>query len=219
MDIALDAGREFPGRAILMDGPLLPPKVRSGNNVIPNQKWAEWLLQLKDSQTMIAGIISGSSSSLLGSMMALASANTVWEARHAKPTITDIEIMHYALGIGERSAVFEHGNQRNALLKERGTGIDVCFLKTSKDEVYRVEIPQWITADKEKVAILQSSILADGKPLGGYFYVLTAAHADIAIPPAISNTFYEQASKSYLENGGAIILSGKRRMKLARSSS
>jgi hypothetical protein len=213
--VALSIGNQYPVHIVLMDGPLLPPDPSEKSRKIITKQWIEWLNQGKSQSTIVAGVISGPRSRMLANLVALSSSSHLWEAVRARVNVSDTAIMRYGLRTGDRSALFRLGSRRENTLRDAGIGIDFFYAKVTDEDILRVEVPSWVSELPDVVNQIHSSILFDCYNLRSYPFSLAAAHFQVVIPISVSNDLNQKAMLAYLEAGGRIEISGKRKIKMA----
>jgi hypothetical protein len=202
------------GRSVFFDNGLLPWLSVSGEAAesLLHESLAD-LCAIRPAP--IAGVISGPQSRLLSRLVHLIEGETVEQGLKEREGPSDAAIMRYLLDNSERSALFLHGSPRNEVFTQVGAGIFFFFLRIQRDEIARVEIPEWVARDPQAVDAVQASVLADAAPTG-YSYVLSQAHRQIVIPMDITHLLHTQAETCYLQETGCLpTVRAKTRMKKA----
>jgi len=200
MELAREMAVNHPGSLTLLDNGLLPWLSVSGQLALRHLQ--EYLADYCGIQPgMIAGVISGPQSHLLERLVHLVEADTLEEGLQDRREFLDLALMLHVLKPGERSALFKHGSPRNDRFEEQGGGVYFFFLRTQRAEIARVEIPEWVARDAEKVGQVHVSILLDAM-ISGYSYVLSQAHQQAAISLDVANTLRERAAIRYMQASG-----------------
>ncbi len=90
------------------------------------------------------------------------------------------------LPAGHRTTVFRQRSKANADYAKAGHAIHFFYLNTGSPEmpnIVRVEIPEWVATDPERLNTLHAMLLKQAAISGGYPYVLARAHELAIIPP------------------------------------
>ena len=80
------------------------------------------------------------------------------------------------LAVGERSAIFGYGTPVNQRFRQAGHEINFFYLRSAEQNLLRVEIPAWVSADPDRVNLVHAGILADSTASAGFPYTLARAH-------------------------------------------
>lgn len=80
------------------------------------------------------------------------------------------------LAPGERSAVFGYGTPVNERFRQTGHEIHFFYLRSSEQNLLRVEVPEWVSGDPEQIDLLHAGLLADSTASAGFPYTLARAH-------------------------------------------
>lgn len=206
-ELAIQAARKLPQALVLLDNPLLQRNQWKTN---PSEKTFQ-LCDLIESIKfhLIAGYISSPRSHLLANLISLSENQGIYqEPIH----IDDSQLMDYGLRIGQRSALFHYNSVENCDLSKRDAVIFLFFVKIADHEIARIEIPQWIAQDANKVDTIHASILRDSKSFS-YPQCLMMAHYKVVIPLNIGEELNHLALKVFLENGGRYYQSAKHKIK------
>jgi len=124
----IQAAEQYPDDVVLLDNPLLPRITRTGHSMAQQMNaFLHWFAQLRG--RMAAGIVSGPKSKLLANLITLSESESPDTARAPWSCISDTTLMSYGLEIGQRSAIFLHGNARNRQLYDSKAGIYFFFLQ------------------------------------------------------------------------------------------
>ena len=209
IQLASEVSRQERDALILMDGGLLPFAEKYGGEKMVQRLIDEYSAALSRSH-LIASYVSSPRSNLLNTLACLALEvlvdnhvqTTVTSLEYAN-TVTDRQFMLYALNVGERSAIFQHVSPRNDTFIQVGAGIYFFFLRINHKEIVRVEIPEWIATDPQKVDAVHTSILKDCKATG-YSYTLSQAHNHVVINLDTTRTLREKAERCYMQIAGEL---------------
>lgn len=215
MRLAHLAAERHPGVAVFFDNGLLPWLSVAGQNTDAHLRaYLADLLAIRPG--LIAGVISGPQSRLFARLIHLVEAETLAEGIVDPGGVRDALLMRHILEIGERSALFTHSSPRNEIFYQEGAGVCFFFLRIDRQEVVRVEIPEWIARDEMAVDVVQATVLEDARSTG-YSYVLTQAHWNATVPAEVGQQLQNVAAAVYLQETGtfAEAPSAKRRMKRA----
>jgi hypothetical protein len=176
-----------------------------GSSVLQNAIDRYTRYKIQDfSKRYFAGIISSPRSTYMADLIALHEAPDPEELSAGKTAIDDTTLMRFGLQKGQRSAVFQVHPWQN----EQKTPIFLFFLKTTADEVIRVEVPEWIGQDTDQIDRVQASILKDCAGLG-YPISLISAHEAVSVPLEIGKDLNLQGVVAYQQHGGRFYLSAK----------
>lgn len=203
MKVAAHTSENLDDHLVLLDMPILPfMKVDEfGQKDVIERQLHEYITYLQSMKgQLVAGVVSGPKSRLVLNLIHLADSNNPY-GRMLRTGIRDVHLMRAGLGIGERSAVFKHASPRNNPLDEAGVGIYFFFLRSSKQEVLRVEIPQWISDDPGMIDQVQAGILADC--VNGYPYTLAKADQDVRIGFDVARSLKERSVSKFYSYLGA----------------
>jgi hypothetical protein len=81
---------------------------------------------------------------------------------------------------GCRSALFVRGTAANLAFRARGHAVYFFYLNTGTD-LARVEIPQWVAHNPERLSLVHAGVYEQGRFNNGYPYVLTRADEQAVI--------------------------------------
>jgi hypothetical protein len=90
--------------------------------------------------------------------------------------LTDRTLFAQWLRPGERSARFEHASPVNEQFRAAGHAVEFFYLCCGEDQIARVEVPSWVGADPERMAIVHSGIIQQCHTPEGFPYALVRAH-------------------------------------------
>jgi len=196
MRLAGQAAGRFGQDVILLDNGLLPWLSVSGKAA---QRHLQTYLHdlLWTAPGMIAGLISGPQSRLIYRLIRLAEAEDAAAGMQEEAdSISDAQLLRKLLAVGQRTALFQHGSPRNEVFSQLGAAVFFFFLKVSAKEIVRVEIPEWVARDPEKIERVQASILQDAQATG-YSYVLSQAHQQVSVPLEIASMLHNRADLEF----------------------
>ncbi|MHC1733423.1 MAG: DNA double-strand break repair nuclease NurA [Bacteroidales bacterium] len=195
------ARREYlEGRLSLVDGGLLP-FADSITREDANGLIDEFVANVQSS-ALIAGVISGPRSHLL--MMDLIS---LYHNEKPGTRVAGDAFIMRGLKTGERSAVFLHATPRNELFLQAGVGICFFFVRINEKEFVRIELPQTLAEDPDKINLIHAAILEDSR-ITGYSYVLSNAHMQVAISLETAQAFRDKAEIEYISQVQGRMLGG-----------
>jgi hypothetical protein len=93
--------------------------------------------------------------------------------------LTDGHLFDF-LAPGERSALFVHASPNNDIYyRDRGHLIYFFYLnagRPGKDALLRVEVPEWVARDPERLNLVHSALVAQSQVTDGFPYILMRAH-------------------------------------------
>ena len=195
--------QQNPGCVVLFDNGLLPWFSVRGQ--APRDQLQQYLYDLLLTKPgLIAGVLSGAQSRLLSRLIYLIEASTLESGLKKRPGPQDILLMAQMLRVGERSALFKHGSPRNALFEKAGAGVYFFFLRTSRSEIARIEVPEWVAMDPAKVEAVHSAVFSDSRATG-YSYVLSMAHQQALVSLDIAETIQNGVLARYCEEFGRVL--------------
>ncbi len=145
---------------------------------------------LRDNGTTIAAYIDRPHSGIVLALLHIATLETgaITEStlRHNPfAQLTDAALFS-SLPAGNRSAIFRQRSKNNADYAKAGHAIHFFYLNTGTNatpNIVRVEIPEWVATDAERLNTLHAMLLQQSAVTGGYPYVLARAHELAIIPP------------------------------------
>jgi len=146
---------------------------------------------LRDHGATIAAYIDRPRSGFVLSLLhiaALETADITEETIRHNPFIplTDAQLFR-ELPPEHRTAIFRQRSKNNADYAKAGHAVHFFYLNTGSTaapNVVRVEIPEWVATDAERLNTLHALLLKQAAITGGYPYVLARAHELAIIPPA-----------------------------------
>ena len=90
------------------------------------------------------------------------------------------------LPAGHRTAIFRQRSKANADYAKAGHAVHFFYLNTGSPDapnITRVEIPEWVATNSDRLNTLHAMLLQQAAISGGYPYVLARAHELAIIPP------------------------------------
>lgn len=90
------------------------------------------------------------------------------------------------LPAGHRTAIFRQRSKNNAEYAKAGHAVHFFYLNTGSADapnIVRVEFPEWVATDADRLNTLHAMLLQQSAITGGYPYVLARAHELAIIPP------------------------------------
>jgi hypothetical protein len=108
--------------------------------------------------------------------------------------LTDGHLFDF-LAPGERSALFVHASPNNEIYyRERGHLIYFFYLnagRPGKDALLRVEVPEWVARDPQRLDLVHSALVAQSQVSDGFPYILMRAHELAVVTVAERRAFEE----------------------------
>lgn len=167
----------------LTDGPLLlwlgQTAVSAGEQHRLREEYLGCLDQLRGSAAIVAGFVSRPQSAEVLSLLYLR--HLPEEQRGPAKDLHGTQYQGLAdrhlfrgLAPGERSALFARGTPENAQYALRGHQIHFFYVNTGND-VARVEVPEWVAARGEALALVHAAVVNQCSFNNGYPYILTRA--------------------------------------------
>ena len=127
--------------------------------------------------------------------------------------VRDRDIFASWLQPGQRSALFLSSSR----ILERYGPHRVCFFYLmSGDEMARVEVPQWVTADRSRLDLVHALVLDQCRRGQGYPVALSEAHELAVIRAADVDNFWRLVEASLVEEHLPVSGSAKSRSKRTR---
>jgi hypothetical protein len=129
------------------------------------------------------------------------------------PNLIDSGLFDF-LRPGERSALFAVPIADKDPYKGHQTYFFYLNASVSNtDEPLRVEIPEWVATDKNKLDLVQAVLVEQSRYTNGYPYVLTRAHELAVVTPQDRSALDELVMQALLKRGIAPAISQKARGK------
>jgi hypothetical protein len=143
-------------------------------------------------------------------------ADITWGKREcdAVAGVQDRELFSGLLADGERSALFI---SRSSIVQKRygSHRVYFCYLKVG-DEIARVEIPQWVAMDEERLELAHALVLDQCRRGHGYPVALSEAHQQAVITGADRINFQHLVEMLMAEEKIAVTTSAKSQSKRTR---
>jgi hypothetical protein len=190
--IELTVGVQQPAMAMI-DGPLeliRAPRESAGFSKILDQ-YLNILKGYRERDLALLGYIDKSQSNLIGRLLELmtlsdADLETYYQRERRFTGVWDLDLMSKILqNPGERSAIFAIHSQTALHFRD---DLALCFFylnvgKAGQPHLARVEVPQWVAADRELVGVLQAVVTEGAQVLGTrpYPYLLHRAHEEALV--------------------------------------
>lgn len=130
--------------------------------------------------------------------------------------LTDRTLFEYVLRPGERSAVFRSSSLVNLDFKARGHEMYFFYLncgRPGKKEVARVEVPQWVALDPDRLAFVHAAIVEQCRVPDGFPYVLVRAHELAVVTMEERRAMDEMVQGALLRQGLRTAISQKAQTK------
>ena len=113
--------------------------------------------------------------------------------------LLDRDLCTRCLEVGERSAVFGSDSH---VLKDYGAELRICyFYVRTEQEVGRVELPRWVAADPELLALVHAVVLDQAEKGGGYPIILQEAHERAVVRAPEKALFYQILERELQRRG------------------
>ena len=112
----------------------------------------------------------------------------------------DRDLALFFLEQGERTALFSNASSSNNAFSEKMMG-SYFFYTRVKNEILRVEIPEWIAQDQKKVHQVHASVIKDSSFLG-MPYTLAQAHQHVVIKLDAVEAVRAELNTAYLNARG-----------------
>jgi hypothetical protein len=128
--------------------------------------------------------------------------------------IQDRELFSSLLGLGERSSLFV--SQSSVVNKHYGEHRVYFYYLRLKDEIARVEIPEWVAREENLLNLTHSLVLDQCRRGQGYPVALSEAHEQAVVTMADRENFWQLVESSLVEEHMPTSTSGKSRSKRTR---
>lgn len=212
LHLAQQVVEDDPTVFVLLDNPLLPFHLSLVAQVHQFETYLQTFAAMRGRR--LAGYVSCPRSHLLFNLINLSEGDL--DLPRERLIVEDALLMRYGLQIGQRSALFLHGSQRNQPFEQQQAAIYFFFLKVDQEEVARVEVPEWIARSPALLDQLQASLLTDSQSLG-YPAALLQAHEGVSIPYKVGRQLQQLAYQTFIDHQGYFCLSAKQRLKAQRN--
>jgi len=128
--------------------------------------------------------------------------------------IQDRDLFDSLLGVGERSALFT--SQSKIVRESYGRHRVNFFYIKLEDEIARVEIPEWVARDADKLGLTHALLLDQCQRGQGYPAALSEAHEEAVVTGADRRNFLQLVEISMADEHMPQTTSAKARSKNAR---
>jgi hypothetical protein len=221
-----------PTVALLDNSLLLYISLREQNSKFTDEvinAYLEHLDELKQSAAAVAGVVDRPRSANIVRLLHLASLgpdelnqDSLRNVGRKFQHITDGALFDF-LKPGERSALFVLASPAN-LEKFQPHHHTVYFFflnagRPGKDSLLRVEVPEWVALDKQKLDWVHAAIVEQCKVSDGFPYVLVRAHDLAVVSVTERRAFDEMVAGTLIRNNVPAYLSQKQQAKVWTSSS
>jgi hypothetical protein len=182
-DLALGEPAEGPPRLALVDGPLLIWLQRAQ---LPQDQQTQILAnylacldRLRGEAISVAGFVSRPRSAEVVALLYLASlepenrASVASLAQTPFAGLADLALFGF-LQPGWRSGLLVRGTAANLDFRAKGHAVYFFYLNTGT-ELARVEVPEWVAQDPQRLSLVQAGVYDQCRFNNGYPYVLTRA--------------------------------------------
>lgn len=203
LDLCVEACNKYTDRVILWDHPMMPLGAGANKDLLRGE--FDKRIRAMSGST-IAGLISGPRSHLLADLIALSEAGSPRQAMKARYLVEDSTLIRHGIPVGHRSAVFRYGTPFDE--KAKYTGIYFFYIRVTKEEVVRIELPEWIGKDPAKIDEIHATVMKDSIGLG-YSLTLLSAHHAVVITLSLGQELNLRAWSTYIANGGRNYLPAK----------
>jgi hypothetical protein len=218
--------------ALLDNSLLLYISLREQNSKFTDEvinAYLEHLDELKQSAAAVAGVVDRPRSANIVRLLHLASLgpdelnqDSLRNVGRKFQHITDGALFDF-LKPGERSALFVLASPAN-LEKFQPHHHTVYFFflnagRPGKDSLLRVEVPEWVALDKQKLDWVHAAIVEQCKVSDGFPYVLVRAHDLAVVSVTERRAFDEMVAGTLIRNNVPAYLSQKQQAKVWTSSS
>jgi hypothetical protein len=189
-------------KVILMDGRLLP-WIPSSHHSQPHFKedLSQYYRELRSCYPgYLAGVIQNPRSRALLRLLDLLETPKDKKDETIQQGLFDRDLAFFMLEPGERTAVFLNvAASKNDMAENM-----ICtyfFYTRIKNEILRVEIPQWAAQDEKRVSQVHASIVRDSQDLG-MPYTLAQAHQHVVVKWDMVEAVMNEANSAYFNAGG-----------------
>jgi hypothetical protein len=179
---------QAPTVAMLDNGLLLYISLLTENKALLQELWAGYIDQLdalRASGAAVAGVVDRPRAAGVVRLLHLNSLALEQITDQALrelgrwERLTDGALFEF-LRPGERSALFVHGSPDNEIrYAPRGHNLYFFYVnagRTGKDALLRVEVPEWVARDPERLNLVHLALVEQSRVSDGFPYVLMRAH-------------------------------------------
>jgi hypothetical protein len=132
--------------------------------------------------------------------------------------ITDAVLFEDCLPVGHRTALFGNASPNNQIYYvPRGHNIYFFYVnagRPGKPALLRVEVPEWVAQDPERLDLVHSAIVEQSRVSDGFPYVLMRAHELAVVTMSERRSFDEMVMGAMLRQGLTPSISQKAQGKL-----
>ena len=121
--------------------------------------------------------------------------------------VGDSELFYALLGEGERSAVF--ASQSSVVEKRYGEHRVHFFYLNTGDEIARIEVPQWVARDENRLDLTHALVLDQCRRGQGYPVALSEAHEQAVLTMSDRENFWQLVEASLVDEHLPTSTSGK----------
>lgn len=210
--LAAEEAKLAPTVTMLDNGLLLYLSLREQNRKFAEVKMQEYLAHLETLRVagaIPAGVVDRPRAANVMRLLKLATmelGEIVEEnLRTMKPfeQITDAMLFSF-LNPGERSALFVSAAPDNDTYEKAGHRIYFFYInvgRMGKPSIIRVEVPEWVAKDAEKLALAHAAIVEQCRVSDGFPYVLMRAHELAVVSVGERRAFDEMIIGSLMRSG------------------
>ncbi|WP_286977151.1 DNA double-strand break repair nuclease NurA, partial [Candidatus Aquicultor secundus] len=112
--------------------------------------------------------------------------------------VTDAGLFRRLLGVGKRSSLFISTSE---ILDAYGDERVAFFYINVGKEVARVELPGWVSRDKDMVGLVHATCLDQANKGSGYPVAVAEAHEQAVVKSADKHTFDQLIFQVFVKNG------------------
>jgi NurA domain len=144
-------------------------------------EYLEYLARLQKAGAAIAGFVDRPRNANVLALLQLfqpGPADREASRREAHPYrgLSDRAVFSARLAPGCRSSRFTHASPVNARYQKAGHSIQFFYLHCGGGDLARVEIPQWVGENRERLNLVHAGLLEECRTTGGFPYALARAH-------------------------------------------
>ncbi len=187
-ELAAGAAPDGPTVALLDNGLLLYLSLQLDDRALLDEKinlYLDQLDALRATGAAVAGVVDRPRAASVVRLLHLSTlpAGEIRDEalRHLGPFqhLTDA-LLFARLAPGQRSALFVNASPANEMwYRQRGHSIHFFYLnagRPGKDALLRVEVPEWVARDPQRLSAVHATILEQSRVSDGFPYVLMRAH-------------------------------------------
>ena len=189
-------------KLVLLDGCLLPwiTSARHSRQCIQkiNSEYGKKLNLCSSGH--LAAVTQNPRSRAIINLLRLLETNNINDYTPAHSGIRDRDLVLFLLEPGERTSVFLNGSQ-NIKEIEDDSHLTYFFYTRVKNEILRIEIPEWVALDQKSINQVHASILKDSQLLA-MPYTLAQAHRHVVVKLDTVEAVTNEANQAYFNAGG-----------------